>query len=147
MKLTPCLTLERKRSIIRSLQIYLRTNRFELGAKTLRKKLSFVFRSRVLQIIKTTRTIPLSRVFGPPKCHKTRNWPVLGRFQNLIPKTESQFCEFSARFCKFLDLNKYFASFWTSKLGFGFGNRVLEPNQNRPVSANSKKFQFCRTLS
>ena len=42
-----------------------------------------------------------------------------------------------------------FSSFQTSKLSFSFGNRILEPSRNRPVSyrsANSKKSHFCRTL-
>jgi len=41
------------------------------------------------------------------------------------------------------------ASFHTLKSGFGFGNRISEHSQNRPVSyrsANSKKSQFFRAL-
>jgi hypothetical protein len=102
---------------------------------------------RVLQIVKTTRTFWLSQVFGPPKFHKIQNWTVSGRLQNPIPKTKTQFWEFLARLYEFLDFHEYFARFWTSKSGFG--NRVSEPSQNRPVwyrSANWKKFKFCRAL-
>jgi len=90
---------------------------------------------RVLQIVKTTQTFRHSQVFRPPKFHKIWNWLVLGRLWNPVPKYET-------RFRKFLDLHKYFASFWTLKLCFDFGNWVSEPSLNWPVSYcsdNSKK--------